>query len=49
MVVSAPAIEKPTTAEELARRLHQAAESGRQGQDCAGERQLKPHEVDRDQ
>ena len=28
MVVSAPAIEKPTTAEELARRLHQAAESG---------------------
>jgi len=28
MVVSAAAIEKPTTAEELARRLHQAAESG---------------------
>jgi glycolate oxidase FAD binding subunit len=28
MVVSAPAIERPTTAEELARRLHQAAESG---------------------
>jgi len=28
MVVSGPAIEKPTTAEELARRLHQAAESG---------------------
>jgi len=28
MVVSAPAIERPTTAEELARLLHQAAESG---------------------
>ncbi len=28
MVVSAPAIERPTTAEELARRLHEAAESG---------------------
>jgi glycolate oxidase FAD binding subunit len=28
MVVSAPAVERPTTAEELARRLHQAAESG---------------------
>jgi glycolate oxidase FAD binding subunit len=28
VVVSAPAIERPTTAEELARRLHEAAESG---------------------
>jgi len=28
MVVSAPAIERPTTADELARRLHEAAESG---------------------